>query len=738
MSSYSRNIERLRSGERRNVQQSTAQRTSMANITGNRQINEATDIAEKLSAFSTTLGEWKEKDIEKKQYEGKLAAREAREENAERLYELSQELETVKEQDTRYHEIKAEMLRLQGPSAYPDADRLAKLSPWAQVGYAQEKLRVFNDTYDSKLAHAMQNSEKSIKIQGISFTPKELHDNNISDPILKEAALQVIGNDIKKAAQLDRFSPEMRKLAGTSDAITKAKEGQLAKYRQRYNLESSANTRGKAVLEWKNSAKNGDDLYRYLLVHGATIDGKGNILGNTGAWTALDSQLVSEGIAAFDPEYAEKILNQPMPDALAAKLGAKKGTTFAQQWPNKAATLEGQIKDGIKKKVDAENDWLKAAGTDLENKFIERARKADLSEQDVREAERKFNQLGLTVPKAVQDYRTLSDRDEDDDIEKIKDLIASQKGYISHAQLDTFHPRAAAKYRDKATKLEKAALQEFGAEDKIEAALNTVFTGMGVKTNEKSLAWIESNEAAKADYAEKYNRYIAMDYRPKFAHYLALYGKPGEVKDPETNEPLVDEVGVITEIKQNLAENKYTKTGMNIEKELKPEQYRVRQVALAKEEIRDNRGILTQGTVGGDFGHRQITIIKNNLDKYGPKGLYMDPRAYSYYEGIARGRDESAYGIIDAQLKALGHEGLIPDNRTSLNTVTTGKDQDGVNVEDDDGVYNTFGGNAGRAFNYPSPMSTIYGMNYLRDGVFYGGGYSSIWDNPNNLIVGEV
>ena len=264
--SYSRNIERLRSGERRNVQQSTAQRTSMANITGNRQINEATDIAEKLSAFSTTLGEWKEKDIEKKQYEGKLAAREAREENAERLYELSQELETVKEQDTRYHEIKAEMLRLQGPSAYPDADRLAKLSPWQQVGYAQEKLRVFNDTYDSKLAHAMQNSEKSIKIQGISFTPKELHDNNISDPILKEAALQVIGNDIKKAAQLDRFSPEMRKLAGTSDAITKAKEGQLAKYRQRYNLESSANTRGKAVLEWKNSAKNGDDIYRYLLV----------------------------------------------------------------------------------------------------------------------------------------------------------------------------------------------------------------------------------------------------------------------------------------------------------------------------------------------------------------------------------------------------------------------------------------------------------------------------------------
>ena len=732
--SYSRNIERLRSGERRNVQQSTAQRTSMANITGNRQINEATDIAEKLSAFSTTLGEWKEKDIEKKQYEGKLAAREAREENAERLYELSQELETVKEQDTRYHEIKAEMLRLQGPSAYPDADRLAKLSPWQQVGYAQEKLRVFNDTYDSKLAHAMQNSEKSIKIQGISFTPKELHDNNISDPILKEAALQVIGNDIKKAAQLDRFSPEMRKLAGTSDAITKAKEGQLAKYRQRYNLESSANTRGKAVLEWKNSAKNGDDIYRYLLVHGATIDGKGTILGNAGAWSALDSQLVSEGIAAFDPEYAEKILNQPMPDALAAKLGAKKGTTFAQQWPNKAATLEGQIKDGIKKTVDAENDYLKAAGTDLENKFIQRARKGDLSETDVQEYENKFSELGLNVPKVVQDYRTLSDRNQERDEDTIEALIASQRGNITHAQLDTFHPLAAAKHRDKATKLEKAALKDFGAEDKIKASLNTVFLNLGIKTNEKSLAWVEANENAKQDYAIKYNRYSLMGYKPSVAHYLALYGKPGEAKDLETGEPLPNEIGVITEIRTNGAENRYTVEGMGVESELLPEDLKVRQINEAKKEIANNRSILTQGILGGDYGHRQITIIKNNLDKHGPKGLYMDERAYSYYEGIARGRGESAYGIIDAQLKAQGHPGLIPDNRSALNTVTTGM-KDGVAIEDNDGVYITYGGNAGRAFNYPSPLSTIYGMNYLRDGIFYGGAHTSIWDDPNNLIV---
>ena len=294
--SYSANIERLRSAERRNVQQSTAQRTATAQREGQKRINEVNDVVNKLSHLSGHLQEWRQEDVARKKEAGKLAARESRVENAERLYELSEELKTVKENDTRYHEIKAEMLKRSGPSVYPDADRIAKLSHWEQVGYTQEKLRVFNDTYSDKLAHAMQNSEKAIEIEGITFTPKELHDNNISDPILKEAAIQIVGEDIKKAAELHRFSPEMLKLAGTSDAITKAKEAQLSKYRQRYNIESSANTRGKTTLEWQNSSKTGDDIYRYLLKTGATVDKGGNVLGNTGAWAQFEAQLVSEGI----------------------------------------------------------------------------------------------------------------------------------------------------------------------------------------------------------------------------------------------------------------------------------------------------------------------------------------------------------------------------------------------------------------------------------------------------------
>ena len=51
-SSYNQNIERMRSRERANVQQGNAQRTAMANIMGQRGIQEAAQINKSLEAFS--------------------------------------------------------------------------------------------------------------------------------------------------------------------------------------------------------------------------------------------------------------------------------------------------------------------------------------------------------------------------------------------------------------------------------------------------------------------------------------------------------------------------------------------------------------------------------------------------------------------------------------------------------------------------------------------------------------
>ena len=65
--------------------------------------------------------------------------------------------------------------------------------------------------------------------------------------------------------------------------------------------------------------------------------------------------------------------------------------------------------------------------------------------------------------------------------------------------LDQFHPEAALEYREKAAKYDKASLDVGDAKGKIKAHLDTAFTNMGIKGNEKSPAYVEAMANAKAD-----------------------------------------------------------------------------------------------------------------------------------------------------------------------------------------------------------------------------------------------
>ena len=229
MSSYDRNIERLRAGERANVQTANTQRTNMANTMGTRGINEANKLAAELEDLSPTLKKLRNEQVKRHLERGRLDAVRQSNVDAKKLKELEIEIAGLKEIDTRYHEIKEEMLKLSGPDIYPEADRITHLSPLEQVGYMNEKLRVFKETYPDKLDHVMANSEKAVKIQNMTFTPKQLHDNNIHGLPFKEAALVEMSDDIMKNAGLDKFSPEMLEYAGVNETIQKAKEDNLAK-----------------------------------------------------------------------------------------------------------------------------------------------------------------------------------------------------------------------------------------------------------------------------------------------------------------------------------------------------------------------------------------------------------------------------------------------------------------------------------------------------------------------------
>ena len=725
----------MRSRERANVQQANAQRTAMANTMGNRGIREAGELSDQLSAFSSTLKEMRKKDIEEKLEKGRIAAQEAQEINAEKLVALETELSTLTDTDTRYHEIKGEMLKMSGPDIYPDADRISQLSPWGQVGFAKEKLRMFNDTFPDKLAHAMQNSEKAINIQGINFTPKELHDNNIHGIAFKEAAIQVVANDIKKAAGLHKFSPELLKLAGTSDAIQKAKEDSTAKYRQRYNIEASSNTRSIAEKTWQTSQKTGEDIHHYLVKTAATVDGSNNIVGNAGAWKALESIIVQEGIAQNDPEYAATILNQPMPDRLAKQLGAKKGTTYSEHWPGKVATLKQAIRDGYTKQIDNELKNLESAGTTLKTEFIEEARKGNLSTQRVNEYKRQFGSMGLPIPSSITNYETVTMRDQREDTQEIKALMASQNGYISNAQLDQFHPQAAVEFREKASKLEKSSIAQFDGDKQISAALNTVFEGMGLKGNEKTLEYEVALANAKEDYIQKFNNYVAMGYSQREASYYALNAE--SVKDKETGEDIPNSEGVIYHIKKSDQENRrpqYVSEDFLIKGEQNQGKIRVAEIAKGKKQLMNDSNIIFEQPIGGTYGKKQLDTIITNINKYGhSKGVLKDKGAVRYYQGLARGRNINWMGLVDAQLKTVGHDGLWPDERPQLYNLYEGKDEKGKTIADPQ-KFQPIIKAVERAQQNPTKQNVIYAYQLLRDTFPDSQIPSSVWDDPEEVL----
>ena len=194
-------------------------------------------------------------------------------------------------------------------------------------------------------------------------------------------------------------------------------------------------------------------------------------------------------------------------------------------------------------------------------------------------------------------------------------------------------------------------------------------------------------------------------------------------------------MGVIAEIKANGEGSKYVVTGQSVEKSLKPGHLRVGQIKMAKDEILNDQNSIITKVIGGDYGHRQITTIANNVDKYGSSGVFMDEGALQYYKGIARGRNIRQggwWGIVDAQLKAAGYEGLNPAERPKAVSLLTGQDADGNTIPDPRGS-RTVDNRVSRAMLYPSQQTSLYAMNTLTDGQRFGRGVS-LFDKPENIV----
>ena len=763
MPTYSENIESLRSKSRFSTSQAMGIETQAARERGQAGIDHARKIAKGLEPFSDHLREWKRLDIKHQEKLGRADLRRHEKERRAELYEaetklsrikqdiddnkLHKEFETLEEQHKAYVRLKGEVLRLKGISAYPEAARIEGMSPHRQVGYAKAKIESMKERWPEQIQFWLQNSREEVDIRTkdgnyITVVPAQVWQNPDEHELL--GYLLDYGEEhLREKLNLNQYSEEFLNETKMNEMIEKTHDLKLSHARQQFVLQNSAQVKAQSRQQWKQSKKQAGDFEALILSLKYTADENGQLLGNSGALEIAFGELAQEGIANNNTGVVEHYGGMVIPRQFASELGVKYGTTYGEKWPTRFRNLRSDIMTGYTKAVKEELAYNKAYGDDLYNKFIGEQRQYAANGQDmptdrVNWYKDQFGEAGLTIPEGISDWETKSMRDARKDTDFINSLKASQGGVITNQQLDQFNPAAAEPFRKEADAYEKGLLEDYNTENLIKAALDTTFTGMGLKGNEKNRIYQEAFKNAKIDYIKQYNKLRAMGFDEAHANYLALNGAPNEAKDNE-GQPIVGFHGVLHEIENRGEGSKYVITGQNVQNSLGDAFVRVGYVNTAKKQIQKSPNSVTTGLLGGQYGQDQLNIISANIEKYGlDRGLNMSPEAVEFYRGIANGTDLKStggwMGILDAQLKANipGHEGLWPkgDKPTAV-TLLTGVDGDGVNIPDPNGS-KALTDQAMRAIaNASSYIEFTYAVNLLKDAGY---DMSSIFDNPENLI----
>ena len=301
--------------------------------------------------------------VKKEEAKGTQAAIDDRKDQLARIAKLQNHLELVQSQDTQMHEMKYNML-LNG-AYYEDADRFTKLSPHAQVAYAQHKLNLYSETIEDKLSYYMAKSEDALDVNGVGYTPKSVTGIPLAPLALKEHALNVGLDKIRTQHGINGFSAEMLELAGvtgTEGSEQKAKEALLGKYRNQYTIQASHDTRLREFMNFINNDTY--DLNRLLTVYKGTYDESLGLLNYKGAWEEFETiavdALVRGDITEEQLYAAFDVVNYDP---------AHKGKKFIQSHDHRYESIIRQAKDKRKEILEKEIELSKLDATEIKAQF---------------------------------------------------------------------------------------------------------------------------------------------------------------------------------------------------------------------------------------------------------------------------------------------------------------------------------------------------------------------------------
>ena len=758
---YEQNIQRLRSTSRFNTQQAQQFETNNANNISQWHRDRANKVIDGLSNFSKTLQEEKKRQIEFATQRGKKQFTEDRAVDLKKFIELKQMERDAKLDAIGKNRLKELTLRLEGLNAYPDADRIAKLSYHEQIGYTRAKLRNRMDSFPDTFNYRMQNSETPYQLnvgggKTVTFTAKQIRNSNVNSYVLKEALVSMEIAKLKKEMGLDKFTPEILELVGVNKTIQDAKDAYLGKIRKQYTIEASMQTQAQAKVTYQQSSKSGIDVHHYLSTVNPTTDKKGVMLDNAGALNSFFAMKVADSIkAGGDLSELNRLRDEPIPELMLKELKLKPGKTFGEHWGPRFAAAEVSITDGLEKATDAVlkeqevdiNKLTIAFNKDVADKYKEGR---SLTKREVNAWIDQYHAIGLggKIPEIVKNYQTNSERL----AEKDKAWANNQWlafGKLTNNQLDGLHPLAAGEFREKADAYEKEIYETFNADDIIKGALNNTFADMGVKDREKSVAYQTAYTNAKRDYHKQFNEYKSFGVSNATANLWALkgpQGKEGETLLNAQGKPMFSgRLGVQTEIETNGENSKYTRAGLEVEDTIGDEMKRVRFAMNVKKELAESKepwNLRKTKILGGDYGQKQLDAIKANIQRYGfNRGIAMSKESIQFYEAIMVGKNLKEggwWGLIHDQLMLDDPKsGGLQRNQTvnSILPLWTRKvvtpDGEEEDVEDKDGVFEV----SSAAINAADNKAPLLAYNYITDADNYYNKKSngSIFDQPDQI-----
>ena len=317
---YQENIERLRQRGRYNLEQRKANARARIGFINEQEkeaienINKASDllVGKRFGSPNIASGEgglipFKYGEyIEEQERKGIEAEKLDR---ARKVAELEKKLQKASDIDTAHLNVKYDML-ING-YLYEDADRFAQLSPHAQTAYARRKLGLWKESVADKLNYKMakDNTEYHLKNWPKPLTAEGIHNDPLVPPLVKEAFVDRVLQDLIEENGINGFSDELLELEGINDYVnpetgqiefgahSKAKNKIMSKYRKNYNISSSNDAKVKLLENFKSDR----DLLKLHSGLKGLYDPKSDTtaVGNVEAWNGIVA-LLSNMIVADD------------------------------------------------------------------------------------------------------------------------------------------------------------------------------------------------------------------------------------------------------------------------------------------------------------------------------------------------------------------------------------------------------------------------------------------------------